>query len=194
MTVQHAVPVEAPASLVRPLYLIWAALALSALAGVIMSENIASLNFIHVMFGVLWTGIDLFMGFVLGPVLRRLPAEAKRAVLVALVPRTLVLMPVLSIMTATSGWFLAKQMGFLDLTYPKFLWVAAALAIVAGLTAQGLGILLPTNLLMYFELHKPQIDDAKITRWMRRYIRVVASQGLMQVAIIVIMSRFATGL
>jgi hypothetical protein len=29
---------------------------------------------------------------------------------------------------------------------------------------------------------------------MRRYVRVVASQGLMQIAIIVVMARFVTGL
>jgi len=65
---------------------------------------------------------------------------------------------------------------------------------VTVLTVQGLGILLPTNLLIYFEIQKPEMDDSKISRWMRRYVRVVASQGALQVAIIIVMSRFATGL
>ena len=185
------VPVVSP---LRPKYLIWASLAVAAMIAAIISENIALLNFIHVMFGVLWTGIDLFMGFVLGPILRRLPADSRRAIVMALVPRTLILMPVLSAVTATSGWFLARQMGFLDLAYPEFLWVAGSLAIIVVLTVQGLGILLPTNLLIYFEVQKPQMDDAKVARWMHRYVFVVASQGVMQVAIMVIMSRFATGL
>jgi hypothetical protein len=34
--------------------------------------------------------------------------------------------------------------GFLDLAYPEFWWVIAALAIVTVLTVQGLGYLLPT--------------------------------------------------
>ena len=193
MTVPYVEPVPV-VSPVRPRYLFWAALALAAMSAAIVSENIALLNFIHVMFGVLWTGIDLFMGFVLGPILRRLPADAKRAVVMALVPRTLILMPVLSAVTATSGWFLARQMGFLDLAYPQFLWVAGSLAIIVLLTVQGLGILLPTNLLIYFEVQKPRMDDAKVARWMHRYVFVVASQGVMQVAIMVIMSRFVTGL
>lgn len=195
MTVPYVEPAPVPVvSPLRPRYLIWASLALAAMGAAIVRENIALLNFIHVMFGVLWTGIDLFMGFVLGPILRRLPADSKRAVVMALVPRTLILMPVLSAVTATSGWFLARQMGFLDLAYPQFLWVAGSLAIIVVLTVQGLGILLPTNLLIYFEVQKPQMDDAKVARWMHRYVFVVASQGIMQVAIIVIMSRFATGL
>ena len=184
----------AAASAVRPSDFAWAALVLGIMIGAIVGESIALLNFLHVMSGLLWTGIDLFMGFVVGPILRRLPIHARRAVVLALVPRTLILMPVLSTVTGTTGWFLAGQMGFLDLKYPEFYWVAAALAIVIVLSIQGLAVLLPTNLLIYFEVQKPSIDDAKVARWMRRYVRVVASQGLGQVAIIVIMSRFATGL
>jgi hypothetical protein len=71
--------------------------------------------------------------------------------------------------------------------------VIAALAILAILTVQGLFILLPTNLLVYFEVRKPQPDGARIGRLMRWYVYVVAFQGAMQVAIIVVMARFVTG-
>jgi hypothetical protein len=152
------------------------------------------LNFVHVLAGGLWTGIDLFMGFVVGPIMRRLPVDARRAVISALMPRTLVLMPTLSIITSTAGWFLAQRMGFLAVGYPEFYWVIAALAIVTILTVQGLGYLLPTNLRIYFEMQKPQPDGEKIGRWMHTYVRVVGVQGVMQVAIIVVMARFATGL
>ena len=59
---------------------------------------------------------------------------------------------------------------------------------------QGLAILLPTSLLVYFEMRKPTPDGARIGRLMRRYVYAVASQGVMQVAIIVVMAHFATGL
>jgi hypothetical protein len=182
------------ASPLRPAYFVWALLALGVMAGAIRSENLWLLNFVHVGSGLLWTGIDLFMGFVLGPILRRMSAEQKRPIVVALLPRTLILMPVLSIITATSGWFLARQMGYLDAAYPGFLWVAASLAIVVVLTIQGLAVLLPTNLLVFLEVQKPVMDDAKISRWMRRYTYVVASQGALQIIIILIMARFRAGL
>ena len=86
------------------------------------------------------------------------------------------------------------RLGFLDLGYPQFWWVIAALAIVTVLTIQGLGYLLPTNLRLYFEIQKPAPDHAKLGRWMRTYVRVVAMQGCLQIAIIVVMARFATGL
>jgi hypothetical protein len=52
-----------------------------------------SVDWVHVTFGTLWTGIDLFVGFVVGPVLRTLPVATRRAVLNGLIPRTLMLMP-----------------------------------------------------------------------------------------------------
>lgn len=159
----------------------------------ILSDSLWFLNFVHVMAGVLWTGIDLFMGFVVGPVLRRVSFETRRAMIGGIIPRTLILMPTLSIVTSTAGWFLAVRMGYLELGFPEFWWVIAALAIVTVLTVQGLGYLLPTNLRLYFEIQKPAPDQDKIKRWMKTYVRVVALQGTMQVLIIVVMARFATG-
>jgi hypothetical protein len=187
-----AAPVRAAAPL-RPWYLAASAAAFAVMIAAVLSPSLWFLNFVHVMTGALWTGIDLFMGFVIGPILRGVSFETRRAIISGLIPRTLILMPTLSIITSTAGWFLAVRMGFLDLGYPEFWWVIAALAIVTVLTVQGLGYLLPTNLRLYFEVQKPQPDSAKIGRWMKTYVRVVAVQGTMQVAIIVVMARFATG-
>ncbi|HWM82890.1 MAG TPA: hypothetical protein VNQ56_12590 [Pseudolabrys sp.] len=187
-------PVTPPMATVRPLYFVMAAAGLVVMVVAILGPSDWFLNWVHVMSGTLWTGIDLFMGFVIGPILRAVSFETRRAIVTALIPRTLVLMPTLSIITGTAGWFLAVRMGFLEVDYPEFYWVVAALVIIAILTVQGLGFLLPTNLRVYRELRKPQPDAAKIARLMKWYIYVVAMQGVMQVAIIVVMARFATGL
>jgi hypothetical protein len=183
-----------PALQIRLSNLCWVALALAVMVAAILSGVHWFLNWVHVMSGVLWTGIDLFMGFVVGPILRRCEFPVRRAIILRLMPRMLFLMPTLSIVTGTAGWFLAKQSGFLDVGYPAFYWVLAALVIIAILTVQGLGILLPTNLLVCLEMQKPEPDTAKIGRLMRRYVRSVALQGAMQVAIIAVMARFVTGL
>lgn len=174
--------------------LIWCALAIAATVAAILVDNRWLLNFIHVMCGVLWTGIDLFMGFVVGPVMRTLPPPARRAMVLRLMPKTLFLLPTLSIMTTTAGYYHAKQLGLLEIGWPEYGWVAAALVIVTILTVQGLGLLLPTNLLVYLEMRKPQPDGARIGRLMRRYVYAVGFQGLLQVAIIIVMARFVTGL
>ncbi|HET7382278.1 MAG TPA: hypothetical protein VFJ59_06825 [Pseudolabrys sp.] len=187
-----AQPVRTAAPL-RAWYLVAAAAAFAVMTAAILGPSLWFLNFVHVMTGALWTGIDLFMGFVIGPIMRSVSFETRRVIIAGLIPRTLILMPTLSIITSTAGWFLAVRMGYLDLDYPEFWWVIAALAIVTVLTVQGLGYLLPTNLRLFFEVQKVQPDAQKIARWMKTYVHVVAVQGTMQVAIIVVMARFATG-
>lgn len=133
--------------------------------GVIASGNVWALNFLHVAAGLLWTGIDLFMGFVIGPALRRTPFEARRAVMTQITPRTLFLLSTISIITGTTGWYLARDMGYLAAPYPGFWWLIAALAMITILAIQGLGI-----------------------------FYIVAAQGIMRVAMIAIMAKFRMGL
>ena len=181
-------------SLIRLHYFWYVAAALAVMVAAILSGERWYLNFVHVLFGVMWTGIDVFMGFVVGPVLRRLDMSVRRAFITGLVPRTLFLMPTLAVVTGTTGWFLADMVGYLDVGWPQFAWVAAALAILAVLTVQGIGILLPTNLRVCLELQKPDPDYDRIAVWMRRYFYVVASQGTLQIVMILIMARFVAGL
>lgn len=179
---------------IRWINLVWCAVALALMAGVIHSENFFALNFLHVAAGMLWTGIDLFMGFVIGPALRASPFEARREVLTRITPKTIFILPVLALITGTTGWYLAKQLGYLDLDYPAFWWVFIALIIVTLLSVQGLGILLPTQIRVYRELCKPEPDRAKIIRLNASYFYLIAMQGLMQVVIVLIMARFRAGL
>ena len=181
------------ASPFRPVYAAAALIAIAVMIAAIVADNLFLLTFIHIMAGLMWTGIDLFMGLVVGPILRQLDLEARRPFIMRLMPKMLFLMPTLAIVTGTAGWYLAEARGYTALDYPEFGWILAALVIVAVLAVQGLGILLPTNLRVLLELQKPAPDLAKIGRLMRLYVRVVASQAIMQIVIIVVMARIATG-
>jgi ABC-type dipeptide/oligopeptide/nickel transport system permease component len=143
---------------------------------------------------LLWTGIDLFMGFVLGPILRRAELPVRREVVRRLTPRTLFLMPTVSIISGTTGWFLAIQFGYTSLEWPAYGWVAAALILVAIMTFQGLGFLTPVNVFVCLELQKTNPDMKRISYWMQRYFYAVALQGTMQVGIIIVMTRFRAGI
>jgi hypothetical protein len=180
--------------IVRWRYL-WIALsAIALMIAVIAIGNIWLLNFTHVFSSLLWTGIDLFMGFVLGPILKRVDIPVRREIVRRLTPRTLFLMPTVSIISGTTGWFLAVALGYTSLEWPAYGWVAAALALVTLMTIQGLGFLTPVNVLVCLELQTPEPDLNRIGAWMQRYFYAVAMQGVMQIAIIVIMTRFRTGI
>jgi hypothetical protein len=184
----------APEPIIRWSYVWWALAAIAVMIAAIAIGNFWFLDFVHVASSLLWTGTDLFMGFVLGPILRRMDMSVRRDVARRLTPRTLILMPTVSIISGTTGWFLAVDLGYTALAWPAFGWVAAALTLVTLMTIQGLGFLTPVNVLMCLELQKAKPDLNKIGFWMRRYFYAVAAQGVMQVAILIVMTRFRTGI
>lgn len=60
---------------------LWIALfAIALMIAAIVIGNLWLLNFIHVFSSLLWTGIDLFMGFVLGPILKRVNLPIRREI------------------------------------------------------------------------------------------------------------------
>lgn len=145
---------------------------------------LVALNYVHVLIGGLWTGIDLFMGFVLGPVMGGMEPREKVAVFKRLIPRMTFLMPVLAGVTTTAGFYLAGHLGY-PLSSPKIL---AALIITALLTIQGFGILLPNEIRIFQQIlsEKPDID--KVARLGMLNAKLGGIQGLFQLAIIFVMA------
>ena len=174
--------------------LIWVAMALGLMVFAIVWQDEWLLRYVHVASGVLLTGADILFGFVVGPVVRRLPFEARRAFALRLLPKTLVIMQTIGIMAPTSGWFLAVQYGYLELDYPAFWWVIAALAVATLLAFLGLGIVLPCNVRAYLEMRKENPDPARVQSILRIYFLALACLGVLQVVIVAIMVQFATGL
>ena len=98
--------------------LIWVGALIATTIGVILGGNDWALRFVHIMASALWTGIDLFIGFVIGPILRSLELPTRRAVMLKLTPKTIFIMPMLAIVSPMAGWFLAVQSGYLELDFP----------------------------------------------------------------------------
>lgn len=154
--------------------------------------SVTILNFVHIMTGAFWTGIDLFMGFILGPVLGRMEPRDRAAVFKRLVPKMTFLMPVLSSVTIISGIELTQWLGyaspsnlFASLSNP---WILATVVIVAILTIQGLGLLLPNEIRVFQQLLSDEPDIEKISRLGMRTARIGGVQGIFQLAIIFVMA------
>jgi uncharacterized membrane protein len=172
---------------------IWIVIPIAALIAAILSANFLFLNYVHIFSSILWTGTDIFMAFLLGPVLRNVSLSTRKEVISWLMPKMVFFMPTVSAVTTTAGYFLASKMGLITLQPPTVYWISAVLIIVAAMMIQGLGILLPTNLRVYYELRKSESDMSQIQKLMRRYVQVVAIQAALQFTIIFIMAEFATG-
>ncbi len=152
------------------------------------------LNWVHVFFGLAWTGIDLFMGFLLGPILRRLDPRLRRTVSQELSARFFWIFPMLSTVTPTAGWELARRLGYLDVPYPDFYWISAALTLVIIMAVFGLGILAPLNLWVLWETRKPEPNMMLVQKLMRIYLAITALEAVLQLTTIVIMTRLRLGI
>jgi hypothetical protein len=151
------------------------------------------LMFFHVVAGAGWTVVDLFMGFVLGPILGRMAIPSRIDLTTRLMPKMALLMPTLVVCTLTAGWQLGVHLGTVETSYHLHGWVVASFIVVAVMAVIALGLLEPANIAVLFELRKPRPNPAVIERLMKRFIYTSGITGLMQVATFVIMTHLATG-
>ncbi len=158
----------------------------------IATNRLWAIDFFHVVGGGLWTALDLFLGFVLGPILGRLSIPARAEFTSRLMPKMVLIMPTLVICTLAAGWQLARHLGYIDASYSHHGWVVASFIVVAVMAVIALGMLEPANVAVLFELRKPEPHGEIIARLMRRFIFTAGITGAMQVAILVIMTRLAT--
>lgn len=82
-----------------------------ALVYAIQFGTVQQHTYVHVMAGVLWTGIDLFMALVFGPVLGSLAVEERASVFQRFTPKMTFLMPTLALVTIFGGITLALRLG-----------------------------------------------------------------------------------
>ena len=101
------------------------------------------LDFNHVAGGALWTGIDLFVGLVVGPILGRLSIPARAEFSARFMPKMVLLMPTLVAMTLASGFQLALDLGNLKTSSPNHAWLMASFIVVGVMAVIALGILEP---------------------------------------------------
>jgi hypothetical protein len=168
------------------------AVAIAGLVVAIASNKLWALDFFHVAGGGLWTGIDLFVGFVIGPLLARLSVQARIEFSIRFMPKMLLIMPTLVTVTLASGWQLARYTGDLAVAYPQHWWLTASYIVVGVMAVVAIGILEPANLAVLFELKKPQPDAKLVGDLMRRFVYTAGVTGVMQVATLIIMTRIAT--
>jgi hypothetical protein len=151
-----------------------------------------ALDFFHVVGGGLWTGIDLFVGLIVGPIIGRLSIPARIEFSARFMPKMVLIMPTLVTMTLGSGFQLARELGTLNSGYLYHGWLVASFIVVGVMAVIALGILEPANIAVLFELKKPQPNGQLIAKLMRRFIYTAGITGVMQVATLIIMTRLAT--
>jgi hypothetical protein len=162
------------------------------IAGIAVNE-LWPLEFLHVVGGAAWTIIDLFLGFVLGPIMGKLSMPARIEFTTRLMPKMVLIMPTVVTVTLVAGWQLSTHLGTNLTVNPLHGWVVASFIVVGVMAVIALGLLEPANIAVLTELKKPRPNPAVIERLMKRFIYTAGATGLMQIATLVIMTKLAAG-
>jgi len=171
-----------------PVVAVVVALVIAAIAG----NWLWALTFCHVVGGGLWTAIDLFVGLIIGPILGRLTPAARAEFAARFMPKMVLLMPTLVLMTLAAGFQLALKEGNLAPTSPNHAWLIVSYCVVGVMAVIALGVLEPANIAVLVEMRKREPDGAVIGLLMRRFLYTAGITGVMQVATLIIMTRVAT--
>ena len=187
----------APKAQVGPFVPLWGialdGVVLVALIVTIARNSVFGLDFFHVLGGALWISIDLIMGFIIGPIIRRLDIPARMVFSKHLMTKMMVVVPTAVICTLTSGWQLARLDNLFTTPYsPQHGWILAALIVVALLAIIAYVFLEPANIVVLTELRKPEPNGLLIGRMMERFLYTAGILGVLQLSMIVIMVRLAT--
>jgi hypothetical protein len=151
-----------------------------------------AIDFYHVVGGGLWTGVDLFLGFILGPIIGTMSIPARVELVRRLMPKMVLIMPTLVTMTLGAGFQLARNLGNLAPHSPLHNWLLASYIVVGVMATIALGLLEPANIAVLFELRKPQPNGARIERLMKVFLYTAGITGAMQIATLVIMTKLAS--
>lgn len=150
------------------------------------------LMFLHVVGGATWTIVDLFLGFILGPIMGRMSVPARAEFTRRLMPKMVLLMPTVVTVTLAAGWQLGVNLGTVDSSFALHGWIVASFIVVGVMAVIALGLLEPANIAVLVEMKKPAPDPQVIERLMKRFIYTAAITGMMQVATLVIMTRLGS--
>jgi hypothetical protein len=168
-------------------------LVLAGLVAAVLSDTIWPVEFFHVAFGAIWTAFDLFLGFVLGPILGRLSIPARIEMTTRLMPKMLLIMPTVVVCTLVAGWQLGRFVGPIFDGAPHHDLIVVSYVIVGIMAIVALSILEPANVAVLVELKKPRPNPAVIEHLMKRFIYTAGITGAMQVATLVIMTKVGSG-
>lgn len=163
------------------------ALAVPAIAFILayLWGSMLVLDYIHVLIGAIWTGVDVFLGLLFTNVIKTINLETRKNIGVRMIPMTLFFIPSASIITPLAGYVLAVRAGIFSFTSSLFIAI-----IIVGVVLVSIGFLTiaPYSYKILREASKREIDLEKISRNMRIVSIGSMFQLIFQVIIISLMA------
>jgi uncharacterized membrane protein len=146
--------------------------------------GILALDYIHVLFGALWTGTDVFLGMIFLIVLSGMDNNVRANIAHRLIPMTMYFIPAVSIITPLSGFLLALR----EHIFKFNLFFSAVLIISFILIILTYIVIFPLTLKNYREFKRENYDTCKISRNLMNIAKIASVQFALQIVIISLMA------
>ncbi len=156
-----------------------------AFALVYISGSMLLLDYVHVLLGAIWIGIDVFLGIIFTSVIKTINPETRKNIGMRMLPMTLFFIPSASIITPLAGYVLAVREGIFSITSHLFIiiLILAAVLLIVSFT-----IMVPYSYGMTRNLSDEKSNLDKISRNMRIISIGALVQLVFQIAIVSLMA------
>ncbi len=153
-----------------------------AFAASLIIPGVLALDYVHVLLAAIWTGTDLFLGFIFYIVISGMDETLRYRIAVRLLPMTMFFIPGVSVIVPVAGYALAVREGIFTLD-PLFISI---LVISAILILLSYSIILTSSIFIY--RHNDETNKSEISRRLGIISTAASIQLVLQIAIISLMA------
>ena len=155
-----------------------------AFIAALIIPGILILDYVHVLFGALWTGVDVFMGLIFFIVLSGMEDKIRSDISFRLIPMLLYFIPAMSVFTPLLGFTLAmrENMFRLDYLFIAIITISIILAVVS------FAVIVPAIYGIYKGFKGNNIDESRNGELLMRIAKAASLQMVLQIVIISLMA------
>ena len=155
-----------------------------AFIAALIIPGILILDYVHVLFGALWTGVDVFMGLIFFIVLSGMEDKIRSDISFRLIPMLLYFIPAMSVFTPLLGFTLAmrENMFRLDYLFIAIITISIILAVVS------FAVIVPAIYSIYKGFKSNNVDESRNGKLLMRIAKAASLQMVLQIIIISLMA------
>lgn len=157
---------------------------LAAVGAAYATGSILILDYVHVLLGAIWTGVDVFLGLIFSNVISSVDAGTRQGISRRIMPMTLFFIPSASVAVPAAGLALALREGIFQFS-PIFM---AILAVGLLLVGSGFATIFPFSLKLRKIVSSDDASDSEVRSKLLVITRGAFLQMILQIAIISLMA------
>lgn len=146
--------------------------------------GILVLDYVHVLFGAIWTGSDIFLGMIFLIVLSGMENRIRSDIAKRLLPMTLFFIPAMTILTPLLGYALSLRESIftLNILFTAIISISVILGLITFI------VMVPSSYKIYNAFKRDKVDVDRNGTLLMRIAKMATIQMILQIVIISLMA------